>query len=85
MPRHVFRGSKETLALWPDLPPSVRFSATYHDAWISHPERLGIELILDGLAANCAMRSRSTISASTRREGGRIVAGRRALRRGTRR
>ena len=32
-------------ALWPDLPPTVRFSATYHDAWISHPERLGIELV----------------------------------------
>ena len=45
MPRHVFRGASETAALWPDLPPTVRFSATYHDAWISHPERLGIELI----------------------------------------
>ena len=30
----------------------MRFSATYHDAWISHPERLGIELILDGLDAD---------------------------------
>ena len=39
-------------ALWPDLPPSVRFSATYHDAWISHPERLGIELVRDGLDAH---------------------------------
>src|SRR5688572_3094470 len=52
MPRHVFRGRGETLALWPDLPPTVRYSATYHDAWISHPERLGIELVLDGLDAN---------------------------------
>ncbi len=47
-----FRGREETAALWPDLPPSVRFTATYHDAWISHPERLGIELMLDGLAAD---------------------------------
>ena len=52
MPRHVFRGRGETLAIWPDLPPTVRYSATYHDAWISHPERLGIELVLDGLDAN---------------------------------
>ena len=44
MPKHVFRGAKETASLWPDLPSSMRFSATYHDAWISHPERLGIEL-----------------------------------------
>ena len=52
LPRHVFRGRKATAALWPDLPPTVRFSATYHDAWISHPERLGIELVREGLAAN---------------------------------
>ena len=52
MPRHVFRGRAETEALWPDLPENVRFSATYHDAWISHPERLGVELVLDGLAAH---------------------------------
>lgn len=52
MPTHTFRGRAETLRLWPDLPQSVRFSATYHDAWISHPERLGIELVRDGLASN---------------------------------
>jgi glycerol-3-phosphate dehydrogenase len=49
MPRHVFRGRSGTARLWPDLPTSVQFSATYHDAWISYPERLGIELIRDGL------------------------------------
>ena len=72
MPRHVFRGQEETAALWPDLPPSVRFSATYHDAWISHPERLGIELILDGLAADADALAINHLDA-TRREGGRIV------------
>lgn len=72
MPRHVFRRQEETAALWPDLPPSVRFSATYHDAWISHPERLGIELILDGLAADAEALAINHLDA-TRREGGRIV------------
>jgi glycerol-3-phosphate dehydrogenase len=52
MPRHVFRSRKQTQELWPDLPETVQYSATYHDAWISHPERLGVELVLDGLAAN---------------------------------
>jgi len=47
LPRHSFRGARETLRLWPALAPDLRFSATYHDAWISHPERLGVELILD--------------------------------------
>jgi glycerol-3-phosphate dehydrogenase len=72
MPRHSFRGRRETAALWPDLPPSVRYTATYHDAWISHPERLGIELVLDALAANPAALAINHLGA-TRREGARIV------------
>ncbi|RUW28301.1 glycerol-3-phosphate dehydrogenase/oxidase [Mesorhizobium sp. M4B.F.Ca.ET.215.01.1.1] len=47
LPRHKFRGARTTFAQWPALDPKLRFSATYYDAWISYPERLGIELLLD--------------------------------------
>jgi glycerol-3-phosphate dehydrogenase len=47
MPKHTFRGRDKTLQLWPKLNPSLRYSATYYDAWISYPERMGVELILD--------------------------------------
>jgi glycerol-3-phosphate dehydrogenase len=47
LPRHSFRGGRATRALWPHLTPKLRWSATYYDAWISYPERLGMELILD--------------------------------------
>jgi glycerol-3-phosphate dehydrogenase len=47
LPRHTFRGRVSTLQLWPKLNPDLRCSATYYDAWISYPERLGIELVLD--------------------------------------
>ncbi|HEY6632479.1 MAG TPA: glycerol-3-phosphate dehydrogenase/oxidase [Rhizobiaceae bacterium] len=47
LPTHSFRGARETLRRWPRLSPRLRFSATYHDAWISYPERLGVELVLD--------------------------------------
>lgn len=47
LPRHSFRGARETLRRWPQLSPRLRFSATYYDAWISYPERLGIEMVLD--------------------------------------
>ncbi|MGL6210889.1 MAG: glycerol-3-phosphate dehydrogenase/oxidase [Paracoccaceae bacterium] len=50
--RHRFRGKAATRKAWPELRPDVRFSATYHDAWISHPERLGLELIGDAAAGN---------------------------------
>ncbi|MQX11654.1 FAD-dependent oxidoreductase [Sinorhizobium fredii] len=51
MPRHQCRGRKATLEKWPALNPAIRSSATYYDAWVSHPERLGIELLRDGLSA----------------------------------
>ncbi|MBX5194182.1 glycerol-3-phosphate dehydrogenase/oxidase [Rhizobium sp. NZLR10] len=51
MPRHKFRGRRTTLAKWPALNPAIKSSATYFDAWVSHPERLGIELLQDGLLA----------------------------------
>ena len=43
LPRHTFRSARRTHALWPHLDPRLKLSATYHDAWISFPERLGIE------------------------------------------
>lgn len=46
-PPHVVRNSFETARQWPRLTKELRYSATYHDAWISHPERLGVELVLD--------------------------------------
>jgi len=52
LPRHRFRGGTATRATWPALRKDVRFSATYHDAWISHPERLGLELIGDAARHN---------------------------------
>lgn len=52
LPRHRFRGRAATRAAFAALRPSLRFSATYYDAWISHPERLGIELIGDAAARN---------------------------------
>lgn len=50
MPKHRFRNRKKTLAKWPVLNPAIRSSATYFDAWVSHPERIGIELLRDGLS-----------------------------------
>ena len=72
MPRHVFRGRAETARLWPDLPPSVRFSATYYDAWITYPERLGVELVCDGLDAHPRALAINHLEAS-RRDGAQVV------------
>jgi len=51
VPRHSFSSREEALAKRPSLDPSLICTATYYDAWISYPERLCLELILDGEAA----------------------------------
>ena len=48
MPRHKFTSRAEALAKRPALDPNIIGTATYHDAWISYPERLCLELLLDG-------------------------------------
>ncbi|MBK5568539.1 glycerol-3-phosphate dehydrogenase/oxidase [Ensifer sp. SSB1] len=72
MPKHAFRGRRATLARWPALNPDIKSSATYYDAWVSQPERLGIELLKDGLAAGSHARvlnyAELTLAASGRYE-----------------
>ncbi|HEV7283855.1 MAG TPA: glycerol-3-phosphate dehydrogenase/oxidase [Kaistia sp.] len=57
MPAHRFRGRTETLKTWPAINPAIRSSATYYDAWVSRPERLGLEMLLDTLTAHPSARA----------------------------
>lgn len=50
VPRHTFRGRRESLKLWPRLNPGIRTTATYYDGSILNPERLALEVMLDGEA-----------------------------------
>lgn len=52
MPAHEFRSRRSTLAKWPAINPAIRNSATYYDACVTRPERLGIEMLKDVLAQN---------------------------------
>lgn len=47
MPKHTINGEAATHARWPGFADWAKYSATYYDAWISAPERLGFELIED--------------------------------------
>jgi len=70
MPRHRLMGARATRARWPALTPKARLTAVYHDAWISHPERLCIEMIRDMEAAAPDCVALNYVSAA--REGDRI-------------
>jgi glycerol-3-phosphate dehydrogenase len=51
VPRHRFRGRRRSLEELPDLNPDVRYTATYFDAAMDDPERLALDVLLDGVAA----------------------------------
>lgn len=48
MPKHSFASRREAFAARPLLNPDTIRTATYYDAWISYPERLCLELLMDG-------------------------------------
>ncbi len=66
MPKHRFRGRAETLKAWPAINPDIRSSATYYDAWVSRPERLGLEMLFDAMASSPTARALNyaTVAAS---------------------
>lgn len=50
VPRHRFLGRKKSLAAMPHLNPSLKYTATYYDASMHNPERLALDVLLDGIA-----------------------------------
>jgi len=57
MPKHHFTSRADAMARRPALHPGTLCTATYYDAWISYPERLCLELVLD--ACNACDRARA--------------------------
>jgi glycerol-3-phosphate dehydrogenase len=62
LPPHRFQYRSAALAQRPQLNPQIVCTATYHDAWISLPERLGLELLLDAEAAAPQARALNYVS-----------------------
>lgn len=51
VPRHQFHGRKRSLEQLPQLNPDVKYTATYFDASVHSPERLALDVMLDGVRA----------------------------------
>ncbi|MGO4334689.1 FAD-dependent oxidoreductase [Labrys sp. KB_33_2] len=52
LPKSRFFGRRATRLNWPAFHPDISYAALYHDAKISRPEQLGLELIADAEAAS---------------------------------
>ncbi|MEI6876581.1 MAG: glycerol-3-phosphate dehydrogenase/oxidase, partial [Spirochaetota bacterium] len=50
VPRHRFEGRKASLARFPALSSDIAFTASYYDGQLVSPERLALELVIDGEA-----------------------------------
>lgn len=51
VPRHAFSGRDKSLAQYPHLNPDILCTATYYDAAMPSPERICVEMMLDGISA----------------------------------
>lgn len=64
VPRHDFIGKREALAKYPKLNPNILSLATYYDAAMPSPERICVELMLDGEQALPAARALNYVRAT---------------------
>ena len=62
VPTHDFRSQASSLETFPALNPGVLYTATYYDAGMQSPERLAIEVLLDGWNAGTQARPLNYVS-----------------------
>jgi glycerol-3-phosphate dehydrogenase len=63
VPPHTFTGRQASLERYPALNPDIIATATYYDAAMPSPERLAIEVMLDGEAAHAGAHALNYVSA----------------------
>lgn len=64
VPRHQFRGAKASRALLPALRRDVKWTATYYDASMHDPERLALDVLMDGVAVGDRARASNYVEAA---------------------
>ncbi|WP_138315759.1 glycerol-3-phosphate dehydrogenase/oxidase [Rhodoluna limnophila] len=63
VPPHRFLGRKKSLQELPALDPTVKYTATYFDASVHEPERLALDVLLDGLGEGAHARAANYVEA----------------------
>jgi glycerol-3-phosphate dehydrogenase len=63
LPRHSFHGRRRSLRDLPKLNPELKYTATYFDASVHDPERLALDVLLDGRRASPLARSANYVEA----------------------
>ena len=64
MPGHRFDNRAKALEKWPALNPNLLFAATYYDGGMDSPERLALEILMDGEKEGDHARATNYLSAA---------------------
>lgn len=73
VPRHEFHRRARSLAQLPRLNPGIRYTATYFDASVHDPERLALDVLMDGEAVGVHARATNYVEAVGIADGGVVV------------
>lgn len=74
MPNHRMRLRRTMRAAMPELTPDIVAAGIYYEGRITHAERLGLELLLDGMADNPQAVALNHVAASGDGQGGIVLA-----------
>jgi glycerol-3-phosphate dehydrogenase len=73
LPDHRFWGPSALRSEYPALAHGIKAAGLYHEGQVTHAERLGMELVVDGLAANPGAALRTYVSPARHEEPGKIL------------
>ncbi|WGD37047.1 glycerol-3-phosphate dehydrogenase/oxidase [Lysinibacter sp. HNR] len=73
VPRHKFMGRTKSLRALPQLNKDLKYTATYFDASMHNPERLALDVLMDGLATGPHARASNYLEAVGLTEEGVVV------------
>lgn len=69
VPRHTFLARAKSLSMFPDLNPQILCTALYYDAAMPSPERLALEVLVDGLATSANVYALNYVEAVSQESG----------------
>ena len=72
MPRHRFLTGRRLRQEMPEIDPAIQSAGIYYEGRITHAERLGLELVRDGLALHPGSAARNHLAVAGRGDGGAI-------------
>ncbi|WP_062070551.1 glycerol-3-phosphate dehydrogenase/oxidase [Demequina sediminicola] len=73
VPAHVMEGRTALREKFPDFAPDIKWAATYYDASVGQPERVAVDLVLDGTEAHAGAHAANYVEVTGMADGEVVV------------